>query len=354
MTEGHAQCGVGALLRVEPEVGELGHLGVVRGDGDGLGALVADLGEEVRVRGTGLRDVGAPGDDVAGVVPVGRFRHVGLLAPDLRAGRRQVAVPVVEGQAHAADQRQVTGAGGVADHGHGRDRREADHPVRAVGLGGVDVGGGDDVGHFVPAGTNEATQAALALVAVRLGLVLDDARPGIDRVLVHRAGFTPQLEQRLAHLRVLQAVGAVDVPGVTGATRAAARFVVGQVGAGTRIVGLLGFPGDQAVLHVDLPRAGTCAVHPVGGPHDLVVLPTLAISAFPGAALVRDLTMAVGEFALLLLEELQAVEQVTHLYLLTRSTPGVQNESGSIGIGQQGLSAPLRAYHHQVATMQVR
>src|SRR5690606_26089604 len=119
-----------------------------------------------------------------------------------------------------ADQRQVAGAGGVADHGHGRDRREADDAVGAVGLHGVDVGRGDDLGDLVPAGAHEAAQAALALVAFRLGGVLDDARPGVHRVLVRGARLAPQLEQRLAHLGVLQAVGAVDVPGVAGPARA--------------------------------------------------------------------------------------------------------------------------------------
>ncbi|GBC55466.1 hypothetical protein PSNTI_09210 [Stutzerimonas stutzeri] len=224
--EGLGQRGVGALLRIEPEVGELGDFGVVRGDGDSLGALVADLGEEVSVRRTGLRDVGAPGDDVVGVVPVGRFRHVGLLAPDLRRGRRQVAVPVVERQAHAADQRQVTATGRVGNHGHGRDRREADDAVRTVLLDGVDVGRGDDLVDFVPARADEAAHAALALVGLGLGLVLDDAGPGVHRGHVAPC-FTPQLEQRLAHLGVLQAVGAVDVPAVAGTARAAAWLVVG-------------------------------------------------------------------------------------------------------------------------------
>ncbi|MND61804.1 hypothetical protein D3C80_530660 [compost metagenome] len=272
MVEGLGQGGVGALLGVEPEVGELGHFRVVGGDGHGLGALVAHLGEEVCIRGTGLRDVGAPGDDVVGVVPVGRLRHVGLLAPDHRRGRWQVAVPVVEAQAGAADQRQVTGTGGVADHRHRRDRREAHDPVGSVLLDGVNVSRGDDFGDFIPAGANEAAHAALAFVRIGLGLVLDNARPGFDRRHA-LARFTPQFEQRLANLRVLEAVGAVDVPAVTGAPRAAARFMVGQVVTGARIVGLLGFPGDQAVLHVDLPRAGTGAVNPVGRPYDLVVLP---------------------------------------------------------------------------------
>ena len=314
--EGLRQRRVGALLGVEPEVGELGHLGVVRGDGHGLGALVAHLGEEVRVRGTGLRNVGAPGDDVVGVVPVGRLRHVGLLAPDLRAGRRQVAVPVVEAQAHAADQRQVTATGGIADHGHGRDRREADHAVRAELLDGVDVGRGDDLVDLVPAGTDETAHAALALVALGLDRVADDAGPGLDR----RQGlacFAPESQQGFTDLGVFKAVGTVDVPAVAGAARAATRFVVGQVVTGTRVVGLLGFPGDQAVLHVDLPGARPGAVHPVGGAHDLVVLPARAVDVLPVTRFLAGLAMTVGELPLLAIEEAQLVEYVAHFLFLS-------------------------------------
>src|SRR3546814_6094250 len=83
----------------------------------------------------------------------------------------------------------------------------------------------------------------------------------------------PHAQQGAAHQRVLRPVGAVQVPGIAGAARTAARLVVGQVRAGARIVGLLGFPGDQAVLDVDLPAARAGAVHAVGGAHDLVVLP---------------------------------------------------------------------------------
>ncbi len=82
MIERLRQSRVGALLGVQPEIGQLGDLGIVRGDGHRLGALVADFGEEMRIGRAGLRNVGAPGNDVVGVVPVGRFRHVGLFAPD--------------------------------------------------------------------------------------------------------------------------------------------------------------------------------------------------------------------------------------------------------------------------------
>ena len=174
----HRHGGVGALLGVHPDVGQLGDLGVVGRHRDRLRPLVADLGEEVRVGRARLRHVGAPGDDEIGVVPVGRLGHVGLLAPDLRGRRRQVAVPVVEAHAHAADEAQVTAAGRVADHRHRRDRREADHAIGAVLLDRVDVGSSDDLVDLVPARADETAEATHALVVTARRVVLDDRHPG--------------------------------------------------------------------------------------------------------------------------------------------------------------------------------
>jgi len=56
----------------------------------------------VRVIGT----LEPPKDDVGGVVPVGGFVYVGLLAPDLRRCGGKVAVPVVEAHAHPAEELQ--------------------------------------------------------------------------------------------------------------------------------------------------------------------------------------------------------------------------------------------------------
>lgn len=52
VAHGHGHGRVRALLGVHPQVGQLGDLGVVGRDGHDLGALVADLGEEV---GVGVR-----------------------------------------------------------------------------------------------------------------------------------------------------------------------------------------------------------------------------------------------------------------------------------------------------------
>src|SRR5215831_106998 len=78
----------------------------------------------------------------------------------------------------------------------------------------------------------------------------------------------------------------VGVPREGGAARAAARFVLGAVRSDRRIVGLLGLPGDDSVLDVDLPGARPGAVHPVRGPNDLVVAPAVAVEhvSLPTAA----------------------------------------------------------------------
>ncbi|MNW66244.1 hypothetical protein D3C74_446930 [compost metagenome] len=88
--------------------------------------------------------------------------------------------------------------------------------------------------------------------------------------------------------------------------------MVGQVGAGAGIVGLLRFPGHEAVFDVNLPatRAGT--VHAVGGSHNFVVLPALAIAVFPVAVGVHHLTVPVGEGFAFLFEITEAIQQFTH------------------------------------------
>jgi hypothetical protein len=189
--------------------------------------------------------------------------------------------------------------------------READDAVRAVLLDGVHIGRGDDLVDFVPAGTGKAAQPAHLLVGAAPGVVLDDAGPGGHRVM-RQAGFAPALQQPPAHHGVFHAVGAVQVPAVAGAARAAARFVVGHVPAGARVVRLLGFPGDDAALDVDLPAAAAGAVHAVGGAHDLVVGPAVAVGVFPGAVFAGGDTVVAGKALARVGEIAQAVEKVAH------------------------------------------
>ena len=180
----------------------------------------------MRIGGARLRHIGAPGDDIGRIVPIGRFRDVGLLAPGLRARRRQVATPVVKRQQCAADQTEIAGARGVGDHRHRRDRREADDAIRSPGLDRI---GGDDLADLVPARPHKAATAAHRFVRARGVGVAEDRRPGLDRS-EGLARLAPRLDQTAAHQRIFDPAGAVEVPAVGGTARAAARLVVGIPG----------------------------------------------------------------------------------------------------------------------------
>ena len=98
---------------------------------------------------------------------------------------------------------------------------------------------------------------ALRVVAAACVLVVGDGRPGLDRIAVVRGlGRAVHLEQHAAHVRVAHARRRVGVPAERRAARAAAGLVLRGVRTHRRVVGLLGLPGDDPVLDVDLPRAG--------------------------------------------------------------------------------------------------
>jgi hypothetical protein len=276
------------------------------------GATIARLGHEVRVRSARLGDVRAPQDHVGRVPPVGRLRHVGLVAPGLRRGGRQVGIPVVEAQADAADQRQEARPRGVGDHRHGRDRRKAHDPVGTPAAHGVHVRGGNQIGHVAPRGPHEAALAAPRLVGARLVGVLDDLGPGLHRVAQPLARLAEHLHQHSAHVGVLRPDRRVHVPRERGPARAPARLVVRHVRAVGGIVHLLGLPGHEPVLDMDAPRAGARAVHPVRGAHHAVVLPAAPVGRLPRARIGRTLAPVLGR-AIPDAKELPSTQQRTAL-----------------------------------------
>ena len=294
VAHGHAERGIGALLRRHPQIGEFRGFRIIRTDHDALGALVADLGIEMSVGRARLRHVRSPQNEKARIVPIGAFGDVGLLAPGLRASRRQVAIPVVERHADAAEQRQIARASGVAHHRHRRDRREAEYAVRPVGLHRIGIGGRDEFVDLIPGRADETAKAALLDIGGALRRIFNDRLPGCDR-RHQRARLAPQLEQPRAHQRIFHAVAGIEIPAVARAARTAARLVVRQIGPRARIIGLLRLPGDDAALDVDLPGTGSGAIHAMGRAHDLVVLPALAIAVLPAAVLVGGDAVPVGE-----------------------------------------------------------
>ena len=284
MPHAHGQRRVRPGLGRQPLVGELGVVCVVGADGDDLGALVAGLRHPVGVGGARDRHVRAPHHQVGRIPPVPRLGHVGLVAEDLRAGHRQVGVPVVEACHNAAHQLDEAGADAVADHRHGRDRRESRDPVRAVLLDGVHVRCRCDFHGLCPAGAYQPSLAAGLLVAGPGFRVGGDLVKGEHRVPQPGLGFPVHFQQHAAGVGVAHARWRIGVPGEGGAARAAAGFVLGPVGSHRRVVRLLGFPGDDAVLDVDLPGTGARAVHAVGGAHDLVVAPAVPVEDVASAA----------------------------------------------------------------------
>ncbi len=278
MAHRHGERTVGARPGRQPLVGELHVVRVVGRHRDDLLAAVAGLGHPVRVGRPRDRKVRAPHDQVARVPPVAGLGYVGLVAEHLRRSDRQVGVPVVEAQHRAADQVHEPRPGRVRDHRHGGDRREARDPVGSPLLDRVHVRGRDDLGGLVPGRPHQPALAACGLVRLRSRRVVHDVRPRQHRIAAMLGlGLAVHLEQDAADVGIADPRGRVGVPGERGAARAPSRLVLRRVRTGRRIVGLLGLPGDDPVLDVDLPRAGAGAVHAMGRPDHLVVAPPIAV-----------------------------------------------------------------------------
>ena len=157
-----------------------------------------------------------------------------------------------------------------------------------------------DLAGLVPGGADQAALAAGGLVGLGPQRVLDDVLPGQDGVAaVLGLGLAEHLEQDAADVGVADPGGRVGVPGEGGAAGAAAGLVLRGVRADRRVVGLLGLPGDDPVLDVDLPRAGSRAVDAVGRADDLVVAPPVAVEVVGSAsALLRQRPQVLGDRAL--------------------------------------------------------
>ena len=148
------------------------------------------------------------------------------------------------------------------------------------------VRGRDQLGGLGPTHPHQPALAAglmVATPALRVGL---DIGPRQHRVAQPGLGFPVHLDQHAAGVGIPHPGRRVRVPGKRGAARATARLVLGPIRAHRRVVGLLGLPGDDAVLDVHLPRTRPGAVDAVGGTDHLVVAPAVPVEhvALPAAA----------------------------------------------------------------------
>src|SRR6516165_6496582 len=83
-------------------------------------------------------------------------------------------------------------------------------------------------------------------------------------------------------------------------------------GRGMGLIGLLRFPGHDAALDVDLPAASAGAVHAVSRAHNLVVLPSLAITLLPHPIFVAQFTEAISKRLSASSEIGETFEKMTH------------------------------------------
>ncbi len=241
-------------------------------------------------------EVGAHGDDVLGVVPVGALTDVGLVPPNLRECVRQVGVPVVEAHVHAAEKLQEARAASVREVRHGGNRSEAEYAVRAPCLRRVEQRRRYEFQNLVPVGPPEAALASSSLVSRPFLVVLNDRTPGIDWVGMLGLGLPPLVHERAPHVRVLDANGTVYIPRCRDAPLASARLVGRKTVLEQRVVGLLHLPGDYPVFNVDFPGAAARAVDAVRAADGLVVLPTVSIELFPSPFLGIDQVLNPAHF----------------------------------------------------------
>jgi hypothetical protein len=103
------------------------------------------------------------------------------------------------------------------------------------------------------------------------------------RIVQSVPSFAIHLQQDAARVRIPDSGGGVGVPGERSATRTASGLVLWPIGTNGGIVGLLRLPGDDPVADVDLPGTGTGAVHTVGGSHNFVVAPAIAVEHIASA-----------------------------------------------------------------------
>jgi len=239
--------------------------------------------QKMGVRRPGHKDIGADRGDEFGMIPIGTLGHIGLFAPNLRRGGRQIAIPVVEGKGDSTHELTKTGSGRIAQHGHGGNGGESGDAIRAVATKGVEIGRRHDGIHFRPTGAAESALATGSLVALAGFGVTDDRGPSLDGIFgVFFSRLAPEIEKCSADEGIFDPDRTVNIPGIGNAALAAPGFIGWDLLVDDGVVESLKLPDHDAIFHVDFPTAGTRAVDPVGASHLFVVTPTGAVKTLPG------------------------------------------------------------------------
>ena len=202
---------VGARLRRQPVVGELGVPGEVGRHHHDLLAPVAGLDHEVGVRRPRLGDVRAPDDEIAGVPPVGRL---GRRSGRPRSAARPGAGPRTSRRTTGGPRRAATGSACPPRRRPSTSRGWARTPRcgRPVAPDRVHVGRGDELEHVLPRGPHEP-----ALAAPRPS---SGARSGSSTIAAHASTGSPRAPLLAEHGQQLRAhVGVLHPEAASTGTR---------------------------------------------------------------------------------------------------------------------------------------
>ena len=227
-----------------PQVGILGHVGIVGGHHYHFRATVFCLRQEVTVGSTGLVEVRTDDKPVGALIPVGALTILRLVAEHGGFHVGQVVIPLVVTTVYPAQQVVVTVSRDKTQQAHGGNGRKGGDVVGAVFLDGVDLGPGDQFRGFVPGDPLPAALAPGGLVCLGPLIVLRNGRPCFHGVFARLPLLLVGVPQDLADIGVFWSQGTVGIPGSGRPPLASSRLHVGNVGVDLRVVYLLELPAD--------------------------------------------------------------------------------------------------------------
>ena len=291
VAHGHSQSRISTGLNVEPSIGRSSGFSIVRRYRNHLGSLVAHFIHEVRIWSPRQWNIGTPGDDIARIKPVTRLRGVRLFAPHLWRCRRQISIPVVEGQRYPAHEVEETSPCCIGQLGHGWDYGETKVTIWAIGLCCVEHRCSDYFGYFFPSRPHKAPHTPLRCIGCPLNWISYDRLPSLNSRSMLLTSLPPKISQNPAHIWILNARWAVEVPGEGRSTGTTTWFVIRHIIWCSRVVCSLVFPCDDTVLYINVPGTGASTVNTMCGTYSLVIRPTIPVEGFPLTATLFNLLM---------------------------------------------------------------
>ncbi|MNC12041.1 hypothetical protein D3C75_597540 [compost metagenome] len=126
-----------------------------------------------------------------------------------------------------------------------------------------------------------AAFAAGFFVGIGFRGVFHDACPCIHGIVMLKQCSLPQPPQLPSHIGIFHPERAVFIPGEGGPSGTAPGFKLRHIGTAGRIVNLLVLPGDDPVLHKNLPAARTRTIDSVRSADYFIMRPALAVHVLP-------------------------------------------------------------------------